>query len=60
MAKDPLDRRSASRLWQCAEFAAKAVVALKNSSEDIAADLGLPHKRKDWEDEHWEAYSSAT
>lgn len=41
-----------------AKFAAKAVVALKNSSEGIAADLGLPHERKDWADEHWEAYSS--
>lgn len=41
-----------------AEFAAKAVVALKASSEGIAADLGLPHERKDWADEHWEAYSS--
>lgn len=41
-----------------AEFAAKAVVALKNSSEGIAADLGLPHERKDWQDEDWEAYSS--
>jgi hypothetical protein len=41
-----------------AEFAAKAVVALKSSSEGIAADLGLPHERKEWGDEHWEAYSS--
>jgi hypothetical protein len=41
-----------------AAFAAKAVVALKNSSEGIAADLGLPHERKEWADEHWEAYSS--
>ncbi|HEY9695893.1 MAG TPA: hypothetical protein V6D10_01285 [Trichocoleus sp.] len=45
-------------LKQYAEFAAKAVVALKASSEGIAADLGLPHERKDWADEHWEAYSS--
>lgn len=45
-------------LKQYAEFAAKAVVALKNSSEGIAADLGLPHERKDWTEEHWEAYSS--
>lgn len=45
-------------LKQYGEFAAKAVVALKNASEGIAADLGLPHERKDWEDEHWEAYSS--
>jgi hypothetical protein len=40
------------KLKQYAEFAAKAVVALKNSSEGIAADLGLPHERKDWEAEH--------
>lgn len=40
------------------EFAAKAVVALKANSEGIAADLGLPHERKEWADEHWEAYSS--
>ncbi|MBD1821828.1 hypothetical protein H6F51_04860 [Cyanobacteria bacterium FACHB-DQ100] len=41
-----------------AEFAAKAVVALKNSSDGIAADLGLPPERKEWANEHWEAYSS--
>lgn len=41
-----------------AEFAAKADAALKKSSEGIAADLGLPHERKDWIEEHWEAYSS--
>lgn len=45
-------------LKQYAEFAAKAVVALKNSSEGIAGDLRLPHERKEWVDEHWEAYSS--
>jgi hypothetical protein len=45
-------------LKQYAAFAAKAVVALKNASEGIAADLGLPHERKEWADEHWEAYSS--
>lgn len=45
-------------LKQYAEFAAKAVVALKNASEGIAADLGLPYERKEWADEHWEAYSS--
>lgn len=45
-------------LKQYAEFAAKAVVALKASSEGIAAELGLPHERKEWADEHWEAYSS--
>ena len=41
-----------------AEFAAKAVVALKASSEGLAAELGLPHERKDWTDDHWEAYAS--
>lgn len=41
-----------------AEFAAKAVVALKAASEGISADLGLPHERKEWNDDHWEAYSS--
>lgn len=46
------------KLKNYAEFAAKAVVALKNSSEGIASDLGLPHERKEWADEHWEAYSS--
>jgi hypothetical protein len=40
------------------EFAAKAGAALKASSEGIAAELGLPHERKQWTDEHWEAYSS--
>ncbi len=45
-------------LTQYAEFAAKADAALKKSSEGIAADLGLPHERKDWTEEHWEAYSS--
>ncbi|MBD2027008.1 hypothetical protein [Leptolyngbya sp. FACHB-711] len=45
-------------LSQHAEFAAKADAALKKSSEGIAADLGLPHERKDWTDNHWEAYSS--
>lgn len=45
-------------LQSYAAFAAKAVVALKASSEGIAADLGLPHERKEWTDEHWEAYSS--
>jgi hypothetical protein len=48
----------ADELKPYAEFAAKAVVALKNSSEGIAADLGLPHERKEWAEEHWEAYSS--
>lgn len=41
-----------------AEFAAKAVVALRTSSEGIAADLGLPHERNEWADADWEAYSS--
>jgi hypothetical protein len=45
-------------LQQYAEFGAKAVVALKAASEGIAADLGLPHERKDWVDADWEAYSS--
>jgi hypothetical protein len=45
-------------LSQYAEFAAKADAALKKSSEGIAADLGLPHERKDWTEEQWEAYSS--
>lgn len=45
-------------LQQYAEFGAKAVVALKSASEGIAADLGLPHERKDWADADWEAYSS--
>lgn len=41
-----------------AEFAAKADAALKKSSEGIAAELGLPHERKEWTEAHWEAYSS--
>lgn len=45
-------------LQQYAAFGAKAVVALKTASEGIAADLGLPHERKAWADEHWEAYLS--
>ncbi len=45
-------------LKQYTEFAAKAVVALKHSSEGIAADLGLPPERKDWTEDHWQAYSS--
>lgn len=45
-------------LSQYAEFAAKADAALKKSSEGISSDLGLPHERKDWADEHWEAYAS--
>ncbi|MGI0483821.1 hypothetical protein ACN4EK_00215 [Pantanalinema rosaneae CENA516] len=45
-------------LQSYAEFAAKAVVALKNVSEGIAADLGLPHERKEWSDADWDAYSS--
>lgn len=45
-------------LTHLAEFAAKADAALKKSSEGIAADLGLPHERKDWAEDHWEAYSS--
>ncbi|WP_088889494.1 hypothetical protein [Leptolyngbya ohadii] len=45
-------------LKQYEEFAAKAVVTLRNASEGIAADLGLPHNRKEWTDEHWEAYYS--
>ncbi|MBD1843281.1 hypothetical protein H6F89_07675 [Cyanobacteria bacterium FACHB-63] len=45
-------------LEQYAEFAAKAVVALKHSSEGIAAELGLPSERKDWTEDHWQAYSS--
>lgn len=45
-------------LSQYAEFAAKADAALKKSSEGIAAELGLPHERKEWTPEHWEAYSS--
>ncbi|MBD2083358.1 hypothetical protein [Leptolyngbya sp. FACHB-17] len=45
-------------LKQYAEFAAKAVVALKHSSEGIAADLGLPPERKEWTEDHWQAYSS--
>jgi len=45
-------------LSQYAEFAAKADAALKKSSEGIAAELGLPHERKDWTADHWEAYSS--
>ena len=45
-------------LSQYAEFAAKAVAALKLVSEGIASELGLPQGRNHWSDEHWEAYSS--
>lgn len=45
-------------LSQYGEFAAKADAALKHSSEGIASELGLPHERKEWSDDHWEAYSS--
>lgn len=45
-------------LQQYAQFAAKAVVALKNASTGIAAELGLPDERQQWTEDHWQAYSS--
>ncbi|RMF25157.1 MAG: hypothetical protein D6756_05935 [Cyanobacteria bacterium J083] len=41
-----------------AEFAAKAVVALKTSGAEIAKELQLPKERKTWSQAQWEAYFS--
>ncbi len=45
-------------LADLAEFAAKAVAALKLKSEQLVHDLRLPHDRKTWTDNQWETYTS--
>jgi hypothetical protein len=45
-------------LSEYAEFAAKAVAALKQGGQSVAAELGLPQNKKEWTLEQSEAYAS--
>ncbi len=45
-------------LSHLAEFAAKAVAAMKLRSERLIKELGLPSDRKTWTDDQWETYTS--
>ena len=47
-----------AKLSQWAEFAAKAVVALKTTGSAIVTELELPRERHTWSPQQWETYFS--